>query len=79
VILLRKGKETKVYIRRWWDKVVRRLRDGHSEDWWALEMEAGPYGVGRAKRSLVVTTDPAALPDLATWYLTTDLLAGGVS
>ena len=42
-------------------------------------MEAGPYGVGRAKRSLVVTTDPAALLDLATWYLTTDLLAGGVS
>ncbi|MDP9412134.1 MAG: IS701 family transposase [Actinomycetota bacterium] len=58
-----------------WEKVVRRFRDGHREDWWALEVEAGPYGVGRAKRALVVTTDPETLPDLATWYLTTNLPA----
>lgn len=60
-----------------WEKVVRRFRDGHREDWWALEVEAGPYGTERAKRGLVVTTDPATLPDLATWYLTTNLPAPG--
>jgi hypothetical protein len=67
--------------RRWeargWEKVVRTFRDGHREEWWTLEVEAGPYGVARAKRALVVTTDPATLPDLATWYLTTTLPAPG--
>ena len=58
-----------------WTKVMRAFRDGHREEWWALEVEAGPYGKERAKRALVVTTDPAKLPDLATWYLTTNLPA----
>ncbi len=60
-----------------WAKVVRTFRDGHREAWWALEVEAGPYGAERAKRALVVTTDPARLPNLATWYLTTNLPAPG--
>jgi hypothetical protein len=60
-----------------WAKVVRRFRDGHQEEWWALEVEAGPYGKERARRALVVTTDPERLPDLATWYLTTNLPAPG--
>jgi SRSO17 transposase len=60
-----------------WEKVVRRFRDGHREDWWALEVEAGPYGKERAKRAIVVTADPARLPDLTTWYLTTNLPAPG--
>jgi SRSO17 transposase len=60
-----------------WTKVVRSFRDGHREGWWALEVEAGPYGRERAKRALVVTTDPERLPDLATWYLTTNLPAPG--
>ncbi len=60
-----------------WTKVMRAFRDGHREEWWALEVEAGPYGKGRAKRALVVTTDPAKLPDLATWYLTTNLPVPG--
>ena len=42
-----------------------------------LEVEAGPYGTERTKRALVVTTDPQKLPDLATWYLTTNLPAPG--
>jgi SRSO17 transposase len=59
-----------------WEKLVRRFRDGHREDWWALEVEAGPYGTERARRALVVTADPARrLADLATWYLTTNLPA----
>ena len=58
-----------------WTKVERAFRDGHREEWWALEVKAGPYGKGRAKRALVVTPDPETLPDLATWYLTTNLPA----
>src|ERR671921_196838 len=60
-----------------WRKVVRTFRDGHRQEWWALEAEAGPYGTERSKRALVVTTDPEGLPDLATWYLTTNLPAPG--
>ena len=60
-----------------WTKVVRTFRDGHREEWWALEVEAGPYGEERAQRALVVTPDPETLPDLATWYLTTNLPAPG--
>lgn len=39
-------------------KVVRTFRDGHREDWWALEVEAGPYGPERARRAVVVTAEP---------------------
>jgi hypothetical protein len=60
-----------------WTKVVRAFRDGRREEWWALEVEAGPYGTERAQRALVVTADPEGLPDLATWYLTTNLPAPG--
>jgi hypothetical protein len=58
-------------------KVVRIFRDGHQEEWWALEVEAGPYGKERAQRALVVTPEPETLSDLATWYLTTNLPAPG--
>ncbi len=60
-----------------WVKVVRTFRDSHQEEWWALEVEAGPYGPERARRALVVTTDPQRLPTLATWYLATNLPAPG--
>jgi SRSO17 transposase len=49
-----------------WTQVVRTFRDGHREEWWALEVDAGPYGTERAKRALVVTPDPEELPDLTT-------------
>ena len=42
-----------------------------------MEVEAGPYGTERAKRAIVVSTDPARLPDVATWYLTTNLPVPG--
>jgi hypothetical protein len=58
-----------------WRKVVRAFRDGHQEEWWALEVEAGPYGPEKAQRALVVTTDPERLPRLSTWYLSTNLPA----
>ena len=58
-----------------WKRVARTFRDGRREGWWALEVEAGPYGTERAQRALVVTPEPATLPDLATWHLTTNLPA----
>jgi SRSO17 transposase len=58
-----------------WVAVERTFRDGHRERWWALEVETGPYGPDRVQRAVVVTTDPAVLPDLATWYLVTNLPA----
>jgi SRSO17 transposase len=56
-----------------WVKVMRRLRDGHEEAWWALEVDVGPYGPQRELRAVVATTDPKELPDKATWYLATNL------
>ena len=56
-----------------WARVERRFRDGHTEEWWALEVEAGPYGPHRAQRALVATTDPEKLPERKTWYLVTNL------
>jgi hypothetical protein len=58
-----------------WVKLTRTFRDGHSETWWALEGEAGPYGVDRSHRLVIVTTDPKRLPELTTWYLVTNLPA----
>jgi SRSO17 transposase len=56
-----------------WRRVIRAFRDGHEEEWWALEVEAGPYGPHKAHRAFVITTDPEKLPRLGTWYLTTKL------
>ncbi len=60
-----------------WRKVIRTFRDGHEEEWWALEVEAGPYGPEKAQRAFVVTTDTEELPRLGTWYLTANLPAPG--
>ena len=46
-----------------WVPVERRFRDGHSETWWVLEVEAGPYGPEKPQRALVATTDPRTRPD----------------
>ena len=56
-----------------WAKVMRRFRDGHEQEWWALEVDVGPYGPQRERRAVVATTDPKELPDKATWYLATNL------
>lgn len=56
-----------------WIAVQRQFRDGHTETWWALEVNAGPYGVEKATRAVVVTTDPSRLPELSTWYLISNL------
>jgi SRSO17 transposase len=56
-----------------WERIVRHFRDGHEEEWWALEVDVGPYGPERARRAVVATTDPKELPEKATWYVVTNL------
>ena len=56
-----------------WTRVTRRFRDGHEEAWWAADLIYGPYGPDKERRAVVVTTNPATLPPLTTWYLTTNL------
>jgi SRSO17 transposase len=62
-----------------WQPVVRTFRDGHTERWWALELDLGPYGPERSQRVVVATTDPATLPELTTWYVLTNLPAPGTA
>jgi len=62
-----------------WQPVVRTFRDGHTEGWWALELDLGPYGPERSQRVVVATTDPATLPELTTWYVVTNLPAPGTA
>ncbi len=56
-----------------WTAVRRTFRDGHAETWWAADAQLGGWGPDEARRLVVVTADPAALPDKATWYLVTNL------
>ncbi len=58
-----------------WVRITRTFRDGSTQDWWAVEIVAGPYGPDKKERALVATTDPKTLPDLSTWYLVTNLPA----
>ncbi|MFE1291127.1 hypothetical protein [Streptomyces sp. NPDC058751] len=51
----------------------RHFRDGHSEIWWAADARLGGYGPDSPCRLVVATTDPASLPEKATWYLATNL------
>lgn len=60
-----------------WVGLERSFRDGRVEQWWALEAEGGPYGPERSERLVVVTTDPATLPERSTSYLVTNLPAPG--
>jgi hypothetical protein len=56
-----------------WRRIRRTFRDGSTQDWWALEIVAGPYGPDKKERAIVASTDPQTLPDLSTWYLVTNL------
>lgn len=50
-------------------------RSGSPQDWWTLELDIRPYGPNKQERVIVATTDPAALPELTTFYLITNLPA----
>src|SRR6266542_4255170 len=54
-------------------RVTRRLRDGHTETWWAADAVLGGWGPAGPHRLVVATTDPERLPKLTTWYLLTNL------
>ncbi len=56
-----------------WMRITRTFRNGNTQDWWAMEIVAGPYGPDKKERAIVATTDPKTLPDLSTWYLVTNL------
>lgn len=56
-----------------WHPVTRTFRDGRTETWYAAEATLGWWGPDGARRLVVATTDPDALPDKATWYLVTNL------
>jgi hypothetical protein len=56
-----------------WVRITRMFRDGSTQDWWAVEIVAGPYGPDKKERAIVASTDPQTLPDLSTWYLVTNL------
>jgi hypothetical protein len=56
-----------------WRQVTRRLRNGHTETWWAADAQLGPWGPDRPYRLVVATTDPARLPAMSTWYLLCNL------
>jgi len=56
-----------------WTAVERRFRDGHTETWWAADLELAGYGPGRHTRLVAATTDPATLPAASTWYVVTNL------
>lgn len=58
-----------------WVPITRTFRDGSTQEWWGLEIVAGPYGADKTERAVVATTDPQTLPDLTTWYLVTNLPA----
>jgi hypothetical protein len=58
-----------------WVRITRTFRDGSTQDWWAVEIVAGPYGPDKKERAIVATTDPQTLPDTSTWYLVTNLPA----
>jgi SRSO17 transposase len=55
-----------------WQRVTRRLRDGHTETWWAADARLGGWGPDQRVRLVVATTDPATLPERTTWYLVTN-------
>jgi len=62
-----------------WVKLSRTFRNGHTEEWWALEAECRPFGKEKPRRLVVATTDPAELPERTTCYLLTNLPAPGSS
>jgi len=53
--------------------VERRFRDGHTETWWAVDLELAGYRPGGYTRLVAATTDPVTLPAVSTWYVVTNL------
>jgi hypothetical protein len=58
-----------------WVPVERRFRDGHAEIWWAVELTLLGYGPKKPIRAICASRDPSTLPEISTWYLTSNLPA----
>lgn len=58
-----------------WIPVERRFRDGHTEIWRVAELMLFGYGPRKPVRAICATTDPSTLPEISTWYLTSNLSA----
>ena len=56
-----------------WTRVERHFRDGHTETWWAADLELAGYRPSGYTRLVAATTDPATLPTASTWYVVTNL------
>jgi SRSO17 transposase len=56
-----------------WQRMVRRFRDGHTQRWWVAERTLFTYRPDGPVRAICATTDRRVLPDVNTWYLTTNL------
>ena len=55
-----------------WTPVERRF---HTEIWQAAELTLLGYGPRKPVRAICATTDPSTLPEISTWYLTSNLPA----
>lgn len=59
-----------------WKPILRTFKDGHTEQWWAVEVttliNCGP---DKYIRLVAVSTDPETLPTNSTWYLMTNIPA----
>jgi SRSO17 transposase len=62
-----------------WTRLVRRTREGRATVWWAAEPRFAGYRPEGPRRLVVATTDPARLPPLTTWYLSTNLPPPGAA
>jgi hypothetical protein len=47
-----------------WVSIEREFRDGHREPWWATDLTFGGRGPDKDRRLIVLTSDPASLPEL---------------
>lgn len=57
-----------------WEPIVRTFKDGHTEEWWAVEVSTLiGYGPHKSIRLVAVSTDPQTLPANSSWYLMTNL------
>jgi hypothetical protein len=61
-----------------WKPIVRTFKDGHTEEWWAVEVTTLiNYGPDETVRLVAVSADPETLPANSTWYLATNLPVPG--
>jgi SRSO17 transposase len=61
-----------------WERIVRTFKDGHTEEWWAVEATTLiGYGPDKTVRLVAVSTDPKTLPTNSSWYLMSNLPAPG--